>query len=480
MVALAVQFDPILRFTADEWGQMAARGSLKHFTARMFPTYTTAPHILTLIDALELAVSTSGARLIVTMPPRHSKSLHVSENLPAWYLGRFPDKRVIAASHTASLAYTFSRRVRNKIADPRYPFPSVQIAGDKAAVQAWDIEGHLGGYYAVGVGGSPVGGGGDLIVIDDPIRSAADADSEATRETLWEWYQGTIRTRLEPGGSIVLTATRWHDDDLTGRLLAAQATGGETWRHIHMPAIDDAGDVLWPERWPVESMTAIKAAVGSRVWQSQYQGDPVATEGGTFKREWWQRYRELPEDITRVEVTADSAFKTGVGNDFSVFAAWAADTRGNAYLVNVWRKRVEFPELIALGKTAWQWTSAQFPGIGVSLVPEDKASGQSAIQVWRRENNIPVVPYSVAASESKISRAEAITPYVEGGRVFIPEHAPWLSDWIDEHDRFPFGAHDDQVDTTSMAISRLLLNGSGEFTALPATTLAALEEWADE
>jgi predicted phage terminase large subunit-like protein len=442
----------------------------------MFPGYQTAPHILRLIDELERAVETPGARLIVTMPPRHSKSLHVSENLPAWYLGRFPDKRVIAASHTAELAHTFSRRVRNKIASERYPFAGVTIAGDKANVRAWDISGRLGGYYAVGVGGSPVGAGADLIVIDDPIRSAADADSETVREALWEWYQGTIRTRLEPGGSIVVTATRWHDDDLTGRLIAAAAAGGEQWRHIHMPALSEDGRALWPERWSVPALETIRAAVGSRVWQAQYQGNPQPVEGGTFKRQWWQSYTALPEQIVRVEILVDTAFKTGVGNDYTSMAAWAKDLSGNAYLVNVWRKRVEFPELIQMGVTAWRWARDTFPGIAIPLVPEDKASGQSAIQVWERENDIPVVPYRVGAGESKISRAEAITPFVEGRRVFIPAAAPWLADWLDEHDRFPHGAHDDQVDTTAMAVTRLLLQGAGEFTDLPAATVDWLEE----
>jgi predicted phage terminase large subunit-like protein len=454
------RFDPLYGLyqihSGDSLSASAARDSLRWFTARMFPGYQTAPHILTLIHALETAVDTPGSRIIITMPPRHSKSLHVSENLPAWYLGRFPDRRVIAASHTASLAYTFSRRVRNKIASQRYPFPDVRIAGDKAAVQAWDIDGRLGGYYAVGVGGSPVGAGADLIVIDDPIRSQSDADSETVRDALWEWYQGTIRTRLEPDGAIIVTATRWHDDDLTGRLLAAATSGGEQWNELHMPAIADDGNALWASRWPLVELEAIRSAVGSRVWTAQYQGDPVAAQGGTFKRHWWQRYRELPEDIAALEVVVDSAFKTGVGNDFSACAAWAADQRGNTYLLHVWRKRVEFPELIQLGVTAWQWARERFPDIAIPLVPEDKASGQSAIQVWKRENHIPVIPYIIKATESKISRAEAITPYVEGGRVFIPEAAPWLDEWLSEHDRFPAGTHDDQVDTTVMGVTRML------------------------
>jgi predicted phage terminase large subunit-like protein len=448
-IAAEVQDDP------DSFIDEQARRRLWAFTKRMFPDYQQAEHIDTLVAELEAAVETPGSRLIVTLPPRHSKSLHVSENLPAWYLGRHPDNRVIAASHTQELANTFSRRVRNKITDPRYPFP-IQIAGDKAAVKAWDIEGRYGGYYAVGVGGSPTGHGANLVIIDDPIKSAADADSETTRETLWDWYRETIRTRLEPDGSIIVTATRWHDDDLTGRLLAAEATGGETWRHVHMPALSPDGEALWPARWPTDALEAIRTAVGSRAWNSQYQGDPVASEGGTFKRGWWQTYSRLPESISRVEVTVDSAFKTGVGNDYSVCACWASDPAGNAYLVNVWRKRVEFPELISMGAEAWQWATARFPGIAVPLVPEDKASGQSAIQVWRREKRIPVVPYTVKATESKVSRAEAVTPYIEGRRVFIPEHAPWLDEWLTEHDRFPTGAHDDQVDTTSIALQRLL------------------------
>lgn len=465
MVAARVHLppdDPIMRYTADEWRQMAARSSLRSFTARMFPGYQAAAHILQLVEALEWAARTPGARLIVDMPPRHSKSLHVSENLPAWFLGRHPDKRVIAASHTAQLAYTFSRRVRNKIADPRWPFPGVRIAGDKAAVQAWDIEGRQGGYYAVGVGGSPTGSGADLIVIDDPIRSAADADSPTMRDALWEWYQGTMRTRLEPDGAIVLTATRWHEDDLTGRLLAEQGRGGEQWRHLHLPALDDDGNALWPERWPVPSLEQIRAAVGSRVWEAQYQGDPTPADGGTFKPWWWQRYRTLPE-LRTLALCLDSAFKDGVGNDWSVFALWGADGAGNSYLVNVWRERLQYPDLIRLAHTAYAWTRTHFPSVHVAVVIEDKASGQSAIQTLRQPYHpsagvtlpaLPVIPFPVKATESKLARAEGVTPIVEGGRAHVPEAAPWLDAWLDEHVKFPNGAHDDQVDTTVMGLTR--------------------------
>lgn len=460
---------PILQYTADEWRQMAARKSLRHFTARMFSGYEVSRHIIELVEALEWAASTPGARLIVDMPPRHSKSLHVSENLPAWYLGRYPDKRVIAASHTAALAYTFSRRVRNKIASERYPFPGIKVAGDKAAVQAWDIDGHLGGYVSVGVGGSPVGQGGNIIVVDDPIKSAADAESETIRASIKEWYQGTLRTRLEPDGAIVVTNTRWHDDDLTGWLIAEQERGGEQWRHIHMPAIDDAGNALWPERWPVESLTKIRSAVGSRVWQAQYQGSPSPTEGGMFKRHWWQRYTELPH-LSTMELYLDSAFKEGVENDYSALALWGSDGKGSAYLIRAWRDRVDFPKLIRLCHDAYAWSRGRFPDRAIRLVIEDRASGQSAIQTLKQPvftsggmlPALPIVAYPVTSSESKVSRAEGVTGIVEGGRAFVPDYAEWLEDWISEHERFPLGAHDDYVDTTSMALRRLILSGMTE------------------
>ena len=440
--------------------RVRARQSLSAFVRRMFPGYTGGRHLTDLCAALERCASTPNGRLIVTMPPRHSKSLHVSEHLPAWYLGRFPDKRVIAAAHTASLAYTFSRRVRNKLADPRWPFPGVRVADDKGAVSAWDLADRRGGYVAVGVGGTPVGMGCDLLVIDDPVRSAADADSETVRDALWEWYQGTIRTRLEPGASVVVTATRWSEDDLTGRLLAAQEAGGERWEHLHLPAVSDAGDPLWPERWPLSELDRTRAAVGSRTWEAQYQGRPSPAEGGMFKRHWWRSYEALPA-LRRAEILVDSAFKDGVANDWSVFALWGSDGLTGSYLVRVWRERVQFPELIQLGHAAHAWASDRFPALRVPLVVEDKASGQSAIQVWSRpyhtrDGVLPALPVvRFPAETNKTARAEGVTPEVEGGRVFVPAAAPWLGAWVEEHAAFPAGAHDDQVDTTSMALTRL-------------------------
>lgn len=454
-----------VREQPDELVRERAKRRFGAFVDRMYPTFIHAAHITELHNALVETVNTPNGRLIVTMPPRHSKSINVSEHLPAWFLGRNPDKRVIAASNQQQLANTFSRRVRNKFNEPRWPFPDVRIADDKAGVERWDLHGRRGGYVCVGVGGTPTGEGADLMVIDDPIRNQQDADSETIRDSLWEWYQGTMYTRLEPGASLILTATRWHDDDLTGRLLDAQEQGGDQWRHLHLPAIDDDGNPLWPERWPIAALERRRKAVGSKVFEAQFQGRPVPDAGGTFPHDWWQRYRELPA-LERVEITVDSAFKTGTANDYSAFAAWGRDQLGRAYLLRVWRERVAFPDLIRLGHTAAGWARSSFPDIEPLLVVEDQASGQSAIQTWQAGEIGPalsVAPYPVAGMGSKLSRAEAVTPFVEGGRAYIPEDGrfPWLADWLSEHDRYPSGKHDDQVDTTAMALSRLLGGDDG-------------------
>lgn len=444
---------------------IAARSSLSAFAARTYPGYRTADHIRILCDALERIAVTPNSRLIVTMPPRHSKSVHVSELFPAWYLGRFPDRRIIAASHTASLAYTFSRRVRNRMKDPLWPFPGVSVADDKGAISAWDTT-VGGGYMAVGVGGSPTGHGADILDLDDPIRSAADADSEISRDALWEWYQGTIRTRLQPGGSIILTATRWHEDDLTGRLLEAAKHGGEVWEHIHMPAVSDAGHPLWPEYWSLDALHKIRQAVGSRVWEAQYQGRPSPAEGGMFKRHWWRFWQpqganlpavpvKMPDGSTR-QVWADEqpgwwdtsaqswdmTFKETKSGSFVVGLVGA--TRGpNSYLLDCYRDRVEFTGMVQAVRNM----TAKHPTVGAKLI-EDKANGPAVIDTLRGSISGVI---AVGVDGSKEARAASSTPRVESGNWYLPhpDIAPWVHDFIAELSAFPTGANDDQVDAFS-------------------------------
>lgn len=390
------------------------------------------------------------------MIPTHNSTL-ASEHFPPWYLGRNPEHRIIACSHTAQLAYDFSRRARNKLTDPRYPF-DVRVADDRGAVQSWDIEGHRGGYVAAGVGGPITGFGANILLIDDPVKSAEEADSVTYRESTWEWWTGTAATRLEPGGAVVVIGTRWHEDDLIGRLLQSGR-----WDVLHLPAIDADGNALWPERFNVDALQTIREEIGPRHFTAQYQGDPQPAEGGMFKPGWWQRYREAPA-LRRVELFVDSAFKEGVANDFSVIATWGETGDGTYYLLDLWRGRVEYPDLIRACHD--QWTKQRARRGAKSIVIEDKASGQSALQTLGRPYHtesgrlpaLPAIAYKVPAGQSKVARAEGVTGLVEAGRVFIPESAPWVSDFVDEHARFPTGVHDDQVDTTSMALTRFGLS----------------------
>lgn len=456
----------------EERRQAEARDSLSAFATRMYRHYESSHHIRLLVAELEWAARTPDARLIVTMPPRHSKSLHVSEHLPAWYLGNHPDRRVIGASHTADLAYTFSRRVRNKLEHPSWPFPRLRLAGDKSAVKAWDIAGHYGGYYAVGRGGAPAGHGGDLLVIDDPFKNAADAASQTSRDAVWEWYRESLRTRIEPGGSIVLTATRWHDDDLTGRILEAEKGGGEPWRHLHMPAISDAGSALWPERWPVEALRKIQAAVGEHAWQAQYQGAPSVPEGNIFKSRWWRFWQRAGDELPPVRVKIgdsayheadqfilpknldqqiqswDMAFKDTKSGSFVVGQVWGK-SGADVFLLDQVRDQMAFPDTV----DAVRVLSRSWPKTHEKYV-EDKANGPAVIATLQHEvpGLLPVTPEG-----GKEARANAVTWMVNAGNVYLPHpsYAPWVWDLIGEASNFPNGKHDDQVDALSQALVHL-------------------------
>lgn len=455
MVALAL---PPRADTDHEYARRARAGLLP-FVRQTFPAYQTADFHRTIVAHLEAIECGDIDRLIITMPPRHGKSELASIHFPAWYLGRNPGKRVIATSYGAGLAYRFSRRARNLIAAPAWPFPDVALSDDLATVQSWDIAGHRGGYLAAGVGGPITGSGADLLIVDDPIKSADEADSETYREATWQWWQDTAYPRMQAGASAVVIGTRWHDDDLIGRLLAAAETGGDVWTVLHLPAVNAWGEALWPDVFDLEKLERIKANMSSRMWQAQFQGDPQPAEGGMFKPHWWSRYSSVPP-LRRVELFIDSAFKEGVQNDYSVIATWGDTGDGDYYVLDVWRDRVAFPELLRAAHD--QWAKQRATWSARSVVIEDKASGQSAIQVLQRTYHtatgalpaLPVVAWSVTGAQSKVARAEGVTGFVESGRVHLPEFAPWVADFVDEHARFPIGVHDDQVDTTSMGLTR--------------------------
>jgi predicted phage terminase large subunit-like protein len=428
-----------------------ARNDLAAYAAAMWPRFECPPHIRTLISVLEAVERGDFDRVNINFPPRHGKSFCTSQLFPAWYLGRHPDHSIIASSYGQELASDFGRQVRNFVTDPLHEriFPHCRVSDDSSAIHRFGLL-RGGNYFAVGSGGSITGRGADLLLIDDPVKGTEEARSATAQRSLRSWYENTAYTRLAPGGRIVIISTRWHEGDLSGWLLKEHASEG--WKTISMPAIAEAdegwrniGDPLWPQRYPLETLDRIREAIGTQAWLSLYQQRPTAEEGGIFRKNWWKRYAEPPEVGRRV-FSLDTAFKTGQGNDYSVVQVWG-ETKTGYYLLHVSRGRWEFPELkrqvVALADI---WKPH-------AVLIEDAASGQSLIQSLKSETRLPIKP--IKPLGDKQSRASAISPLVESGRVYIPESAPWLNDFIEELSSFPAAPHDDQADALTQALTYL-------------------------
>jgi predicted phage terminase large subunit-like protein len=420
-------------------------GDLLAFTTATFPRYQAAPHHRLIAEHLMAVERGDIDRLIITMPPRHGKTELASVRFPPWYLGRNPDRRVIATSYAAGLAYRISRQARNLVAGPGWPF-AARLADDLAQVQQWDIAGHRGGYIAAGAGGPITGSGAHLLIIDDPIKNQEEADSATYRDNLWDWYTSTAYTRLEDHGAIIVIQTRWHHDDLAGRLLAAQAAGGDRWTTLHLPAIAADGAALWPEKYDRPALDRIKAATGSRVFAALYQGQPSNDDSALLKRHWWRTYTAPPAAFDQLIQSWDMTFKDGPGSDYVVGQVWGK-AGASCYLLDQARGRWDFPATIAQVRAM----TARHPQALTTLI-EDKANGPAVLATLGRE-----LPGLVAVNPEggKISRVNSIAGMVEAGNVYLPSAAPWLGDFIEEATAFPTAAHDDQVDAMSQALNRL-------------------------
>jgi predicted phage terminase large subunit-like protein len=436
-----------------------AREDLAAYSAAMFPKFELPTHLRILVQVLERVERGELDRVIVAMPPRHGKSMTTSQLFPSWYLGRNPTKSIVASSYGQELASDFGRRVRNFVSDPlhRKFFRDCIISDDSDSVHRFHTTAG-GAYYATGAGGPVTGRGADLLLIDDPIKGREDANSAAVRRSLQSWYQDVAYTRLQPGGAIVLIQTRWHEDDLAGWLLREHASEG--WKVISLPALAEqnegwrsAGDALWSEKFPIETLARIREAIGSSAWASLYQQRPAPEQGAIFRKEWWRQYAG-PIECHRTIFSLDTAYKAGANNDFSVIAT-VSEAKDGYYVRHVSRGRWEFPELkrqaIALAEI---WKPH-----GVLI--EDAASGQSLIQALKAETRLPILP--VKPMGDKVSRAHAVSPLVESGRVFLPAEAPWLADLVDEMTSFPAAPHDDQVDAITQALNYLRGEGRGEY-----------------
>ena len=436
------------------------------FVKEVWPTFIAGRHHAKMADAFERVARGECKRLIINMPPRHTKSEFASYLLPAWFLGKYPHKKIIQCSHTAELAVGFGRKVRNLVDTDAYKaiFPDLALASDSKAAGRWNTN-KQGDYFAIGIGGAVTGKGADVLIIDDPHSEQEAALAEVNPDIYdktYEWYTSGPRQRLQPGGSIVIVMTRWSKRDLTGQILkdaAANDSIGE-WEVIEFPAILPSDKPLWPEFWELEELLKVKRDVPNSKWMAQYQQNPVSESAAIVKREWWQEWpHETPPACDFILQSWDTAFEKTQRADFSACTTWGVfyqpDDNGidqaNIILLNAFRDRMEFPELKRVAIEEYrEWDPD-------SVIIEKKASGAPLIYEMR-SMGIPVQEFTPTRGNDKISRLNAVSDLFASGRVWAPA-TRWAEEVIDEVAEFPAGSHDDFVDTVSMAMHRFRRGG---------------------
>lgn len=422
--------------------------------------WTMAPHLRLISDEVTRACVRGGGRLVVAAPPRHGKTELLSHWLPVWYLALYPSRRVILASYADELATRNARLVRNTLLrnsqDPN-ALMGTALSDDSRAADRWHTR-EGGGLLAAGVGGGITGWGAHLLVVDDPFRGAEDAASEAYRERAWRWWQQDARTRLEPGGTVVVVATRWHEDDLTGRLLSEQKRGGERWTEITLRALaegDDPlgrkpGEPLWPARFPLQALDSIRSGVGSYAWNALYQQRPTPAEGALVKREWWRWYDAVPADLDQIVQSWDLTFGASATSDYVAGHVWGR--KGTSYyMLDRIHDRLDAPgQLRAIRALSERWPQA------TAKLVEQAANAQAVVALLQHEVPGLVLVPARGSKETRVAwAANASAPLIEAGNVYLPREAPWARDVVEEFAAFPAGAHDDDVDAATQAITYL-------------------------
>lgn len=417
------------------------------FTEYTNPSYVPAGHHRQIAEKLEAVERGEIDRLMIFMPPRHGKSELASRRFPAWYLGRNPARQIIAASYNSDLATDFGREVRNIVDSPEYGLLfDVRLREDSRAADRWNTDGG-GAYVAAGVGTAVTGRGAHILLIDDPLKDREEADSELKRQRVWDWYTSTAYTRLMPGGAVIVIQTRWHEDDLAGRLLQQQAAGGDQWEVLELPAINRDGKALWPEWYDEKTLERIRNAIGPRDWSALYQQSPAPEEGDYFKAEWLRPYDRLP-DLKTLRVYGGSDYAvTADGGDYTVHAVVGLDPDGRMYLLDLWRKQAASDE----------WVEA-FCDLVLKWKPIGWAEEQGQIRAGvgpyldrrSRERRAFVAREAFPTRGDKAVRAQSIRGRMALDGLYVPSAATWYPALRSELLSFPAGKHDDQVDAMGL------------------------------
>ena len=441
-----------------------AQVSFMEYVRMMWPGFVHGRHHALMAKKFEAIAKGEMKRVIINMPPRHTKSEFASYLLPSWFLGLHPAKKVIQCSNTADLAVGFGRKVRNLVDSEQYAsvFPGVKLRQDSKAAGRWATNKN-GEYFAIGVGGTVTGKGADLLIIDDPHseqEAAAASGNPEIYQKVYEWYTSGPRQRLQPGGAIVIVMTRWGEADLTGRVLqdALKREKGEEWELIELPAIMPSGNPLWPEFWSIDELEALKEELPVSKWNAQYQQKPTGEEGALVKREWWKIWeREKPPKCEYVIQSWDTAFTKSERSDYSACTVWGVfhmdeDPRNvNVILLEAYQERLEFPEL---KEKAFEMYNIWEPD---TCIIEAKAAGSPLIFEMRRMG-VPVQEYTPVRGNDKFVRINSVTDLFRSGKVWAPD-TRWAHELIEQMASFPNAAHDDLVDSSTQALIRFRQGG---------------------
>ena len=448
-----------------------SKNNFLYFVKQMWPEFIAGAHHKIIADKLEGIATGELKRLIVNMPPRHTKSEFASYLFPAWMIGRKPKMKIIQATHTTELAVSFGRKVKNLLERDDYKeiFPDANLSADSKASGRWDTK--AGGmYYAVGVGSNLAGRGGDLIVIDDP-HSEQTAMSNSGFEDAWEWYTGGPRQRLQPGGAIVLVQTRWSQKDMTGQLIKSMAKDplADQWEVIELPAIMPSGSACWPEYWSLPDLESVKASIPPSKWNAQYQQNPTGEDNAIIPRSWWKRWKKknVP-DLKYVIQSYDTAFTKRETSDYSAITTWGVFSPEEGgppglILLDSKKGRWDFPDLKGIALEEYEYWDPD------TVIVEAKASGLPLTHELRN-TGIPVVNFTPSKGNDKVSRVHSVSPLFEAGMVWAPEET-FADEMIEEVAAFPNGEYDDLVDSMTQALMRYR---QGNFVNLPS------DDWGDE
>jgi len=440
-----------------------AQKDFMSFVHEMWPGFINGAHHKVMAKKFEDIANGKLKRLIINMPPRHTKSEFGSYMLPAWFLGRDPAKKIIQCSNTAELAVGFGRKVRNLVGSEQYAriFPNVNLRSDSKAAGRWSTNAN-GEYFAIGVGGTVTGKGADLLIIDDPHseqEAAIAATNPEVYDKVYEWYSSGPRQRLQPGGAIIVIMTRWSKKDLTGRILkSAIEKDGDEWETIDFPAILPSGKALWPQFWDIKELEVLKEELPVSKWNAQYQQQPTSEEGALVKREWWKVWdNDNPPQCQFVIQSWDTAFTKNERSDYSACTTWGVfylnedEMQPNVILLDAYKARLEFQELKEKAFNMYkEWTPDAF-------IVEAKASGLPLIGELRRMG-IPVSEFTPTRGNDKIARLNSITDLFASGKVWAPPRR-WADEVIEEMASFPNSDHDDLVDSSTQALIRFRQGG---------------------